>query len=832
MKISLNEIKKLVPEAAQVSTDELAALIGSRLVEVEEKIDLSQKYSGIYIVKVVECEDIPDTHLHLCQIDNGEKKIQVVCGAPNVHKDMLAVWIAPGAIVPQTYGGENFEISMRPLRGYDSYGMLAAVDELDLGTDHEGIAEIDPNLHYLDADGAEKQVVPGASFATVFDLNDVILDIENKSLTHRPDTFGLIGFAREVAGILGIKFAEPEVLMSGGEKLKRIADEFPGPKIEIKLSETCPRYSCVVMDIKDPTATEPYLTADAIFLAKAGMRSINKIVDATNIMMLMTGQPLHAFDYDKFLAVGGGKEPKIIIRTAHTDEQLQLLDGKTIKCDNNDILITSNDVPVALAGAMGCANTEIDQNTKRVILESATFSLYHLRKTQMKHGIFSEAITRFTKGQPAGLTLPVLEATANLLGGNVSAVADCYPAPEPPSVVKITTFDINSLLGTEYDQETITKTLENVGFTVVTDGSTTDDVTLQKFATLVITAPYWRTDIHIKEDITEEIGRLLGFDNIEKTLPLRPFIATKPNAMFALKTKLRNFLSDNLAAHEVLTYSFVSRKLQEIVGEDPEQSYQIVNSISPELQCFRQSIVPSLLEKTYENTKAGCHDFTIYEMNQVTDKGKGLTDEQVPDMFHHLAVVTTGDYYQAKADLLATIKSLHLTATLQPAKTIPSYYEPLRSAEVYVQNEFNKPVRVGTVGEIRGAVRSKLKLPEKVAAFELDLGVLLVAPETARANVTISRFPYVERDLTIKLPKEHQFIDASSIINEGLMGAGNMVYSIEPTSVYQAKENQDTTNYSFHLKFASLEKTLKNAEISAIMDSIEKNLKTLGAEVV
>lgn len=831
MKISLNEIKKLVPEAAEVSTDELVTLIGSRLVEVEEKIDLSKKYANIYIVKVVECEDIPDTHLHLCQIDNGEKKIQVVCGAPNVKKGMLAAWIAPGAIVPQTYGGENFEISMRPLRGHDSYGMLAAVDELDLGTDHDGIAEIDPNLHYIDTDGTEKQVVPGASFATVFDLNDIILDIENKSLTHRPDTFGLIGFAREVAGILGVKFTEPEVLLSGGEKLKRIMDEFPGPAVEIKLSETCPRYSCAVMNITDPTATDPYLTANAVFLAKAGMRSISKIVDATNIMMLMTGQPLHAFDYDKFVAVGGDKDPKIIVRTAHTDEELKLLDGKTVKCDNNDILITSNDIPVALAGAMGGASTEIDKNTKRIILESATFSLYHLRKTQMKHGIFSEAITRFTKGQPAGLTLPVLEAATNLLGGDVTAVTDCYLSPEQPAVVKITTYDINSLLGTDYDQETITKTLENVGFTVATDGQTTDDVTLQKFATLVITAPYWHTDIHIKEDVTEEVGRLLGFDNIEKTLPLRPFISTPQNPMFALKTKLRNFLSDNLSAHEVLTYSFISRKLQEIVGEDPDQSYQIVNSISPELQCFRQTIVPSLLEKTYDNIRAGYHDFTIYEMNQVTDKSKGLTDEQVPDMFHHLAFVTTGDYYSAKAQLLALMKSLHLTATLAPVKTAAPYYEPLHSAEVYVQNEFNKPVRIGTIGEIRGSVRTKLKLPNHISACELDLDTLLAAPETAHAETSLSRFPYVERDLTLKLPEAHNFAELQQSINSALEAAGGLIYTVLPTSVYQAEDDK-TINYSFHLKFASTEKTLQNSEISAIMESIEKIAKTLGAAVV
>ena len=202
MKISLNEIKKLVPKAAEVETDELVKLIGSRLVEVEGTSDWSAKYNNIYIVKVVACEKVPNTHLSVCQTDDGKDGVQVVCGAPNVREGMFAVWIAPGAIVPQTFGTDDeFEISSRKLQGHESNGMLAGLDELDLGDDHSGIVEIDPEM---------PGVKSGASFAEVFELNDVILDIENKSLTHRPDTFGLIGFAREVSGILGEKFNEPK----------------------------------------------------------------------------------------------------------------------------------------------------------------------------------------------------------------------------------------------------------------------------------------------------------------------------------------------------------------------------------------------------------------------------------------------------------------------------------------------------------------------------------------------------------------------------------------------------------------------------------------------
>ena len=208
MRISFNQIKKYVQIPKDISDQQLIELIGSRLVEIEDVIELAPKYQGIYVVKVVSCDPIPDTHLHLCQIDAGEHTrefsdgdtVQIVCGAPNVHAGMLAVWITPGSIVPETYGNENFRLNVRKLRGYESNGMLAGADELDFDDEHKAIAEIDPKI-----------AQPGDALLDVFELDDIILDVENKSLTHRPDCFGLIGFAREVAGILGVKFEEPAV---------------------------------------------------------------------------------------------------------------------------------------------------------------------------------------------------------------------------------------------------------------------------------------------------------------------------------------------------------------------------------------------------------------------------------------------------------------------------------------------------------------------------------------------------------------------------------------------------------------------------------------------
>ena len=810
MLISLNEIKKYVEIPSTVSNQELVELIGSRLVEIEEVIDLAPKYKGAYIAKVVKCDPIEGTHLNLCQIDAGAvtaefsdgETVQVVCGAPNVHSGMLAVWLTPGAIVPSTYGHENFRLGKRKLQGYESNGMLAGADELDFDNEHKAIAEIDPKI-----------ARPGDSLADIFALDDLILDVENKSLTHRPDCFGLIGFAREIAGILGIKFNEPAVFENLEAKLPPSTLDL---QVKIEGDDLCPRYSCAVFDL---TRHEPskYLTREAVFLAKAGMRAIDPMVDLTNIIMLETGQPLHAFDYDKLFTVGGAKTPTIVVRVAKDGESLQLLDGKTIACTPDDILITSNNVPVALAGAMGGKNTEIDVSTTRVVLESATFSLYHLRKTQMAHGIFSEAITRFTKGQPAAMTLPVLSETIQRLGVEPLTMVDEYPGKVKSNTIKLTDSQINSLLGTGYDVETISQTLENVGFEVEEAG----DV-------LAVTSPLWRTDIHIAEDIIEEVGRLLGFDNIPLALPKKPFSGTESSPLWQLKQELRGILSDRLAMHELLTYSFISRDLLEKVGQDPDDSYEIVNSISPELQCFRQQIVPSLLDKVRENIKSGHKDFTLYEINQVSLKSSGLTDEGTPVLKNHLGIVSLNDFYELKARILALFKSLKLNIEYRaiPSETAnhDPYLEPKRSAEILVGD-----TKIGAFGEIKAAVLRRFKLEPVISACEINLDKIAQLPRDRATDFKISRFPFVERDLTLKVSTVAQFGRFDQAILT-MLSAENLIAEVAPVSVYQA--DPATKNISFHLRFSSPERTLDQDQISAIMEKVTVAVTQLGAEIV
>ena len=847
MLISLNELKKLVD--IKISDDELFKLIGSRLVEIESVRDLAPKYKKIYIVKVKSAEPIEGTHLHLCQIDAGKELndyvdpehdgyIQVVCGAPNVKKGMLAVWIAPGAIVPSTYDTpEPFEISARPLRGFTSYGMLAAKDELDLGEDHAGIVSIHPDHMTIAEDGRIRAVKPGDPLAVAFDLNDKIIEVENKSLTHRPDCFGLIGFAREVAGILGQKFNYDESYHATHLARPDRAEKEVPLSVEITDYKICPGYRAYAVDFGGPVPTEylpisfdPNLPAprtllmDDAFFAKAGMRSISPLVDLTNKIMLMTGQPLHAFDYDKFLKIGGTDTPKIRVRLARVGEKLTLLDGKEVELNKNDIVICSGDTPVALAGAMGGKSTAIDETTERVIFEIASFSLYNLRKTQMSHGIFSEAITRFTKGRPASdlsrASGELLHTTAHSLGGKLIGSAE---STDPAllengkfirNVVKLTAKEINALLGSNYSDELIVKTLENTGFEIK-----------NKNGNLEVTAPLWRTDIHIKEDIIEEVGRLLGFDNLPLDFPKRPFVCPVTDPMLELKSKLRSCLSDRLGANELLTYSFVSKNLQEKAGEDPDDSYKIVNSISPELQCFRQSLLPSLLDKMHDNEKAGYTDFILYELNQVTKKSWGLTEENVPKMQTELGLVLHGDFYAAKHILREIEKALHLNFELKPLETSATL-EPLHSVAIFLNNN-----QIGELGEVKKSVEKRLKLSQVACALNLALDPCLNAETTKKSSVKLSKFPSVSRDLTLRVSETTKYADVESGIDQILSQIQGLSYTINPVSIFRKGKN-DTKNLSFHLEIASLEKTLDATEISDIIEKIANSLKTLGAEVV
>lgn len=831
MIISVNWLKMFTD--IDVSVDELAMLIGARLVEIEEVIDLGAKYKDVLIVKVVECAPLEGTdHLNLTKIDDGgvikdierdeNGLIQVVCGAPNVHAGMLAAWLPPGSIVPETFNdSEPFVLTAKNLRGVISNGMLASAKELALYDDHTGIVEVD------------KDVEPGALFAKTYELDDYLLDIENKSLTHRPDAFGIIGFAREVAAIAGKTFVTPEWLAYEQPTYGEKTGDIKAPVIMIDNPELSARYEAVIMsnaksNLRSSLETQTYL-------ARVGVRPINAVVDVTNYLMMLTGQPLHAFDYDKLVAVSGGKN-EIHVRAGKKGEMLELLDGRTIELTPEDIVIAAGDVAIGLAGAMGGANTVIDETTKNIVIESATFNLFSLRSTQMRHGIFSEAITRFTKGQPPMLTAPVLAHAIELMGDwagaeRASDVAEALGMQIRVPSIAVTTDRVNRVLGTSLGLDDIESTLESVEFaTVREDGGNA----------LSVAAPYWRADIHIVEDVIEEIGRIRGFDSIAPTLPTRNFTAVSPSEFDEVRTRIRKSLV-RAGVNEVLTYSFVHGDMLQKVGQQTTDSYRITNSISPDLQYYRQSLTPSLLQLVHPNIKAGFESFALFEMNKVHPKQRGITNEDVPDEANALALTVVSNknsegapYYEAKAilDFVATKLGLQLEYNaLEQEVAYPTAapFEYRRSAMVV---DIASGEKLGMVGEYKKSIAKSFKLPGYIAGFELDVDALYHAAQASGSFYkSISRYPSSERDICFQVASGvsyKQIIDAAKVS----LTKSELETSITPLDIYQPEDGK-TKNITIRVKLTPHDHTLKSDEITVAIENVAQTVvATMNAKVI
>ncbi len=808
MIISVNWLKKFTD--IDVSIDELATLIGARLVEIETVVDLGKKYQDVLVAQVVECAELEGSdHLNVTKLDDGgvwlnverddNGYVQVVCGAPNVRAGILVAWLPPQSIVPETADdAEPFVLGARKLRGAMSNGMIASARELALFDEHDGILE-------LDTDAA-----PGTKFADVYELNDYLLDIENKSLTHRPDCFGIIGFAREVAAIQGKPFHTPEWLAQLTPDFGEKQGDIMTPTVTIDDPELSARYQAVVLSGADGTKKTPLYIQT--YLARVGVRPINAVVDVTNYLMMLTGQPLHAFDYDKLVKVGGGAAD-IHVRSGRVGEKLTLLDDRTIELTPEDIVIAAGETAIGLAGAMGGADTEIDESTKNIIIESATFSLYSLRATQMRHGIFSEAITRFTKGQPAELTAPVVADAVRLIAEwtgatRVSDVADSYPGKRDLPVIELTATQVNATLGTTYSVEQMRETLRNVEF----DATASDD-------TLTVQAPYWRSDIHIAEDVIEEIGRINSYDAITLKLPHRDFTAVHPSDFDELRTAMRKALV-RAGASEVLTYSFIHGDILRKVGQDPADSYRITNSISPDLQYYRQSLTPSLLGLVNSNVKNGYDQFALFEMNKVHSKTAELV-EGVPAEMHRLGFVlvnkkdqASAPYYQAKRILDYMAQLLGMELSYKPLGdsnlALSKPFEPRRSARV-VDVSSGQPL--GVIGEYKKSVARGFKLPNYAAGFELLPEAIAIAlNHKAPAYTPLSRYPSSERDICFQVAHDvtyQQIID----VTRNVLDTIDISSTVEPVDVYEPADGT-TKNITVRLKFTAAERTLTGDEVT------------------
>ncbi len=823
MKVSLNWIKEFTE--VDVSVDELVEKIGAQLGGVDEVIDLGKKYEGLVIVEVLNCEKHPNADkLSVCVVNDGgaaknvdrleDGHVQIVCGAPNVKAGMLAVWIPPGAVVPSTYGEEPFQIDAREIRGVVSNGMMASAKELGLGDSHDGILEIKDD-HSTSSGQERLKIKAGESFAEAFQLDDYIIDIENKMFTHRPDCFGMLGVAREIAGIEARSFVSPDWYRQDAD-LPSIQSSPPKLIVNNDIPELVPRF-CVlpISDVK-VEASPVWLQAR---LSSVGVRPINNIVDITNYYMLETGQPLHAYDYDK-LSSG-----RIDVRLSKDDEELKLLGGKNLNIQPGAIVITNGDKPIGLGGIMGGTETEVDETTKNIVLECGTFDMNATRRSAMTHGLFTDAATRFTKGQSPLQNRAVIAKAADeiikIAGGGIAGdlIDKISNLPSAP-VVSVEAEFINRRLGLDLKYEQIEKILTNVEFKVV-----------RQKDQLEVTAPFWRTDIEIAEDIVEEVGRLYGYDHLPLNLPKRDLAPTKTDALLDFKKTVRQLLSA-AGANEILTYSFVHGSHLQKAGQDPAQAFKLRNALSPDLQYYRTSLTPSLLDKVHPNIKQGHNKFALFEINKYSCKQDQILDG-VPEEHDALACVVAAKnqessaaaYFAARAFLDTLCQRLGIELEYRKMDESLNYpmvkpYEPSRSAVLFAAG-----AKIGMIGEFNQVASGGFKLPKFCAGFEVDVsGLLSVLSDNAEYR-PIPKYPKVSQDITLKVEAGKSFTEVVRALKNALENKQpeHTVASLEPIGIY--KKVKTSTNYSFRLEIASHQKTMSAEEVNSLLDKIAEQAK-------
>jgi phenylalanyl-tRNA synthetase beta chain len=560
-------------------------------------------------------------------------------------------------------------------------------------------------------------------------------------------------------------------------------------------------------------------------LTRVGIRPINSIVDLTNYYMHLTAQPTHAFDYDKIKKLSG-EVPTIFPRMANNGETIELLNGKTVKLTSEDIVIATDKRAIALAGVMGGADTEVDESTANIVIECATFDMYTIRRTAMRHGLFTDAVTRFNKGQSPLQNDRVLAKMVSDITEDTGAMSGLlYDSGKPSKLVSqlpitIPVDFINERLGLEFTVEGIKTIMENVECAVEVDKSR-----------LTIKPPFWRMDLRLPEDIVEEVGRLHGYDKLPVALPVRSSRPAPQNRFRIFKQSLRKKLVQ-AGANELLTYSFVHGDLIIAAGGNPQrQAYHLRNALSPDLQYYRTALLPSILSKVHPNSKAQAgaenNEFVLFELGKTHLKGV-VDQDGLPQEFERLALVVSADgkaskdkygsaYYQAR-HYLDYVTSGHadyrpLEIDDDPLQTI---FLPSRSAVVSLQG-----IDVGVIGEFSTMLRKTLKLPEYCAGFEVDVTKLedLLKPHR---YTPLSVYPESKQDMTFQVFESVSFREAADCLRQAtdsVCSAHQLSSRLEYRDIY-SESDKKIKRFSFRIIVSHPNRTLTTGEFSGVLEDI------------
>ncbi|MGG4000003.1 phenylalanine--tRNA ligase subunit beta [Anoxybacillus kestanbolensis] len=776
-----------------ITAKQLADRITKAGIEVESVEVRNKGVQGVVIGHVLEREQHPNADkLSKCLVDIGEgEPVQIICGAPNVAKGQKVAVAKVGAVLPG-----NFKIKRAKLRGEESNGMICSLQEL--GVESKLVPK-----EYADGIFVFPSDAPvGADALQLLYLDDEVLEL---SLTpNRADCLSMIGVAYEVAAILGRSVKLPTIELC--ENNESVHDYI---SVRVDAQEDNPLYAGRI--VKNVKIGPSPLWMQARLMA-AGIRPHNNVVDITNYILLEYGQPLHAFDYDRL----GSKE--IVVRRAKAGETIVTLDDVERTLTEDHLVITNGKEPVALAGVMGGANSEVCDETVNVFIEAAYFNGATIRQAVKDHGLRSESSTRFEKGIDPARTKEALDRAAALMaeyaGGEVvGGVVEANTLQLKDVVVTITLDRINRVLGTTITKEEVAGILTNLQFTFTEDNGT-----------FTITVPSRRADITIEEDIIEEVARLYGYDHLPATLPIGEAKPGKLTPYQAKRRHVRRYLED-AGLFQAITYSLTNEAKATMFALETAQPIRLALPMSEERSVLRQILVPHLLEAASYNRARQVENVALYEIGSVY---LANGENELPNEKERLAGVLTGvwhahlwqgekkavDFYVAKGIVDGLFALLGLENRVEYKQAKREHLHPGRTADILLDGKM-----VGFVGQLHPNVQKQFDLKETYV-FELDLEALLKAEVADIRYTAIPRFPSITRDIALVVD-EH--VVAGELQKAIIAAGGELLKDVSIFDVYKGDRlPEGKKSIAFSLRYYDPERTLTDEEVTNVHEQVIK----------
>ncbi len=793
MNVTYNWLKEYVDFAA--TPDELAELLTMLGLEVESMEKLGEGLDDVVVALVEEKKQHPNADkLSVCRVNNGKEILDIVCGAQNFKEGDTVALAQIGSVLPG-----DFKIKRSKIRGEESCGMLCSGKELGLAEESAGIIVLPSGIAPL-----------GTPVFAALGRKDTLLEI---GLTpNRSDCLSVVGIARDIAAKLGLSLKYPQSnLAEGAEAVESSID------VTVENPELCPRYAARYVSGCTIAPSPDWLVKR---LNAIGIRSINNVVDITNLVMMELGQPLHAFDCSRLSG------QRIVVRTAAEGEQFTTLDNQLRTLTSADLVICDAERPVALAGIMGGLNSEIESTTTTILLESAFFKPAAIRKTAKRLGLHTESSHRFERGiDIEGVTAALDRAAALIveLAGGILArgCIDRYPGKSERASILFHPEKANELIGIDLERDAIIDILTRLECRITQNGD----------GSVSVVPPHYRIDIEREIDLIEEIARLNGYDKIPATMPIARVVSDRPTRHQEVEKRVRDLLVNN-GMTEIINFSFTA---PDAVGklllshDDPRRlAIKLANPLVDEQSVMRTTLLPGLLETTARNLNFRSLDLKLFEMRRVYYPGEG--DDMPREPLCIVGAITGTrdgdgwsrpnepvDFFDVKGIVETVLEFLDIGGVSWPVENTESYYHPGKSCRVFAGREC-----IGSVGELHPTVQKNFEIEKPVYCFELDFEKLVKLSRTKKTIVAPSRFPDSTRDIALLLPEE---LAAVKIINCIRTEKSKEIEHVQIFDVYRGKGVPDGfKSIAVRIRYRSFERTLAEEEIAALHTKIVANL--------